>query len=329
MRDLGDHRLKGIPQPERLFQLVAPGLRFDFPPLEAQRLGNLPIPRTPIVGRREESEHILEALRSTPVLTLTGPGGIGKTRLAVEVARTVAPVVRRRRVLRPLAAVDDPLAVPAVVVRTLGLQRGARRIAADALARGLRDRELLLLLDNFERVIAAAPLVADLIEACPRLTVLTTSRERLHLADETEYAVPSLEHDAVPLFLARARAAACTGARTRRARGHSRDLPAARGPAARDRAGGCRVRLLPLSEILARLEQRLAFLTGGPQDLPARQQTLAATIDWSYALLEPDEQAALKQLAVFAGGFSPRRLWWCAVTMKPLFACSRRSATRA
>ncbi len=306
VRDLGDHRLKGIPQPERLFQLVAPGLGFDFPPLQAQRLGNLPIPRSPIVGRREESGQIVEALRSTPVLTLTGPGGIGKTRLAVEIARTVAPSYGDGAFFVGLAAVDDPLAVPAVVARTLGLSEEPGESPADALARGLRDRELLLLLDNFERVIAAAPLVADLIEACPRLTVLTTSRERLHLADETEYAVPSLpEHDAVPLFLARARAARAapepTHAELEDIRAICRRLEGL--PLAIELAAA-RVRLLPLSEILSRLEQRLAFLTGGPQDLPARQQTLAATIDWSYALLEPDEQAALKQLAVFAGGFT-------------------------
>ena len=264
------------------------------------------------------------------MLTLTGPGGIGKTRLAVEVARTVAPSYADGAFFVGLAAVDDPLAVPAVVVRTLGLSEEPGESPADALARGLRDRELLLLLDNFERVIAAAPLVADLIEACPRLTVLTTSRERLHLADETEYAVPSLpEHDAVPLSCPRAAARPApepTHAELEDIRAICRRLEGL--PLAIELAAA-RVRLLPLSEILARLEQRLAFLTGGPQDLPARQQTLAATIDWSYALLEPDEQAALKQLAVFAGGFSSPPPLRCAVTMKPRSACSRRSATRA
>ena len=306
VRDLGDYRLKGVPRPERLFQLVAPGLGFDFPPLEAQRLGNLPLPRTPLVGRREETRQILEALEGTPVLTLTGPGGIGKTRLAVEIARTVVPSYGDGAFFVGLAGVDDPGAVPAVVARTIGLTEEPGEAPADALVRTLRDRELVLVLDNFERLIAAAPLVSDLVAACPRLRVLATSRERLHVTAETEYAVPSLaEDDGIELFLARARAARPvpepTPEEIEEMRAICRRLDGL--PLAIELAAA-RVRLLPLSEISRRLEQRLAFLTGGPRDLPARQQTLVATIDWSYNLLEPDEQTALKQLAVFAGGFS-------------------------
>ncbi|HET9287643.1 MAG TPA: adenylate/guanylate cyclase domain-containing protein [Gaiella sp.] len=308
VRDLGDYRLKGVPRPERLFQLVAPGLGFDFPPLQAQQLGNLPLPRTPLVGRREEIQQILDALGGTPVLTLTGPGGVGKTRLGVEIARTVVESYGDGAFFVGLAGVDDPDAVPAVIARTLGVTEEPGETAADALVRSLRDRELLLVLDNFERLIAAAPLVADLVAACPRLRVLATSRERLHVTAETEYAVPSLvEDDGTELFLTRA-------ARARAARAPEP------GPAELDEIraicrrldglplaielAAARVRLLPLSEILMRLERRLAFLTGGPRDLPARQQTLMATIDWSYDLLEPDEQTALKYLGVFAGGFS-------------------------
>ena len=306
VRDLGDYRLKGVPRPERLFQLVAPGLGFDFPPLQAQRLGNLPLPRTPLVGRREETRQILDALGRTPVLTLTGPGGIGKTRLAVEIARTVVPSYGDGAFFVGLAGVDDPDAVPAVVARTLGLTEEPGEAAADALVRGLRDRELLVVLDNFERLMGAAPLVADLVGACPRLRVLATSRERLHVTGETEYAVPSLvEDDSIELFLARARAARPvpdpTPAEIEEMRTICRRLDGL--PLAIELAAA-RVRLLPLSEILSRLERRLAFLTGGPRDVPARQQTLAATIDWSYNLLEPHEQTALRHLAVFAGGFS-------------------------
>jgi predicted ATPase/class 3 adenylate cyclase len=306
VRDLGDYRLKGVPQPERLFQLVAPGLGFDFPPLAAQTLGNLPVPRTPLVGRRAETRQIVRALSRTPVLTLTGPGGVGKTRLALEAARKLVPSYDHGAFFVGLAAVDDPSAVPAVVARTLGVTEEPGESPAAALARNLRDRELLLVLDNFERLIAAAPLVADLIEVCPRLRVLATSRERLHLGAEVEYAVPSLvEDDGVALFRARAEAARPVAEATRDEvevmRAICRRLDGL--PLAIELAAA-RVRLLPVSEILTRLEGRLAFLTGGPQDLPARQQTLAATIDWSYDLLEPEEQTALKRLAVFAGGFS-------------------------
>ena len=306
VRDLGDYRLKGIPRPERLYQLVAPGLGFDFPPLEAQRLGNLPLPRTPLVGRREETQQILDALARTPLLTLTGPGGIGKTRLAVEVARTVVPSYGDGAFFVALAGVDDPDTVPAVVARTLGLAEEPGEAAADALARSLRERELLLVLDNFERLIPAAPLVGELVAACPRLRVLVTSRERLHVAAEAEYAVPPLvDDDGLELFLTRARAARPvpepTPAEIEEMRAICRRLDGL--PLAIELAAA-RVRLLPLAEIATRLAQRLAFLTGGPRDVPARQQTLVATIDWSYTLLEPDEQAALKRLAVFAGGFS-------------------------
>ena len=197
--------------------------------------------------------------------------------------------------------------------------------------RSLRDRELLLVLDNFERLIAAAPLVSDLVEACPRLRVLATSRERLHVTAETEYAVPSLvDDDGLELFLARARAARPvpepTPAEIEEMRAICRRLDGL--PLAIELAAA-RVRLLPLSEISSRLEQRLAFLTGGPRDLPARQQTLVATIDWSYNLLEPDEQAALKRLAVFAGGVSLHAAAAVSATTRPRSAWSRRCVTRA
>jgi predicted ATPase/class 3 adenylate cyclase len=298
-RDLGDYELKGLAAPERVFQLVAPGLTLEFPPLRAQRRGNLPSPRTPLVGRESEVAHLLALLGAHALVTLTGPGGVGKTRLALEVARAAAGSFADGAFFVPLAAVGDPDSTTAVIAHALDISEEPGESPFDALRRTLRDHELLLVLDSFERLVTSAPLVAQLVESCPRLKVLATSRERLHLAVESEYQLPPLAaDDAVSLF--EARAGVAPGERERVL---AICLRLDRLPLAIELAAA-RVRLLPLSAIQERLEQRLPFLTGGPRDLPARQQTLAATIDWSYALLDADEQAMLNRLGVFAGGFS-------------------------
>jgi predicted ATPase/class 3 adenylate cyclase len=305
VRDLGDHILKDIEIPERLFQLLAPGLREQFPPPRAWAPGNLPRPRTRFFGRGRELEDIRRLLSGdAPVVTLTGPGGVGKTRLAVEAARELSGEFNDGAFFVSLAA-TRAADVPAALAQTLDVTEQAGESPLDALQRRLESSQVLLVLDNFESALDAAPQVATLLHTCPQLKVLATSRERLHLGAEHEYRLdPLAAGDASDLFAARASAARPD----LDVDAHREDVAAIckqldRLPLALELAAA-RARVLPLRTILDRLGQRLSFLTGGARDLPERQRTLAATIDWSFALLDEDEQAAFLSLAVFAGGAS-------------------------
>jgi predicted ATPase len=290
LRDLGEHRLKDLSAPQRLYQLGGP----EFPPLRTLYRTNLPVQATPLVGRERELEEAGKLIHSNRLLTLTGPGGSGKTRLALQLAADALEQFPDGVFWVPLQALRDPALVERAIAASVG--------ADDGLIEYVANKRLLVLLDNFEQIIEAAPTVSSLLTGTPNAKVLVTSREPLQADSEQRYAVEPLpEDDAAVLFVERARAVA-PGFRPvavvseicRRLDG----LPLAIELAA------ARVALLEPEELLARLEQRLPLLASRSRDAPARQRTLRSTIEWSYELCEPDEQELFRRLAVFQGSFS-------------------------
>ena len=290
LRDLGEHRLKDLSAPERIYQLGDA----EFPPLGSLHQTNLPIASTPFLGREKELGEVLGLLTQDEVrlLTLTGPGGTGKTRLAAQAAAELGAGYPHGVWWVPLAALRDPTLVLATAAQALGASAG--------LAEHIADRSMLLLFDNFEQVVEAAADVAALLTTCPNLDLLVTSREPLHVSGEQEYPVPPLVHEeGVGFFLARARAVKPgfdAGEAVSEICLRLDELPLALELAA------ARVKALSANQILERLEQRLPLLTGGARDLPERQRTLRATIAWSHDLLTEDEQRQFARLAVFSGG---------------------------
>ena len=290
VRDLGLHRLKDLSAPERIFQLGTEA----FPPLKTLHETNLPVPATPFLGREREVEQIETLLRRHDVrlVTLTGPGGSGKTRLALQAAAAAADEYDHGVWWVPLSSLADPRLVGAAASQALGSE--------DALAETVGDKRLLLVLDNFEHLVDAATNVAETIVSCPHLTVLVTSREPLHIDGEWEVAVdPLQEREAVALFLQRALAVRSDFTANGEIVEICRRLDCL--PLAIELAAA-RVKVLALPALLQRLEQRLPLLAGGSRSAPERQRTLRATIAWSYELLTTDEQATFAKLAVFAGG---------------------------
>ncbi len=292
LRDLGEHRLKDLTAPERIYQLGPD----EHAPLKTLHQTNLPVPATPFLGRDAELAELAALLARDEVrlLTLTGAGGTGKTRLALQSAAAAANAFPGGVWWVPLAPLRDPALVLESAASALG--------ASGDLAEHIGDTRLLLLLDNFEHLTSAAADLAPLLARCPNLTLLVTSREPLHLAGEHEYAVdPLAPTEAVELFFTRAVAAR----RDFSANGEVAlicerldHLPLAIELAA------ARVKILSPAALLARLEQRLPLLAGGARDLPERQRTLRATIEWSHELLSPDEQRLFARLAVFRGGWT-------------------------
>ncbi|HXG77414.1 MAG TPA: tetratricopeptide repeat protein [Gaiellaceae bacterium] len=290
LHDLGEHRLKDLSAPERIYQVGAA----DFPSLATLYRTNLPVPATPFVGRERELGEVLALLAREDIhlLTLTGPGGSGKTRLAAQAAAALAERYPDGVWWVPLAPLRDPALVLESAARVLG--------ARDGLAEHVGDKRLLLLFDNFEHVLGAAADLAELLASCPNLELLATSREPLHLSGEQTYAVPPLAHEeAVGFFAARARALAPDFVVDEAVPEICRRLDEL--PLALELAAA-RVTALSTSHILERLEHRFSLLTGGARDAPERQRTLRATIEWSHDLLSPEEQRLFARLAVFRGG---------------------------
>jgi predicted ATPase/class 3 adenylate cyclase len=327
LRDLGLRRLRDVPQPERLYQAAAPGLPEVFAPLRTldARPSNLPAPLTSFVGREAELGAVCGLLRREDVrlLTLAGPGGTGKTRLALAAATAVLDEFSHGACFVALADVRDPALVGEALVQALDLAEEGRppaRVLRDALA----ERELLLVLDNFEQIVAAGGLITDLLAHAPAVKALVSSREALHVYGEHEYDVPPLARPApgrlppldvleripaVQLFVQRARVARPDFALTAENAAAVTEICARLDglPLAIELAAA-RVKSFSPEALLARLARAgrglaLPLLSGGPRDLPARQQTLRGAIEWSYDLLEPDERAWFVRLGVFAGGF--------------------------
>ena len=321
--DHGRHRLKDLIEPEQIHEVTCPGLQDRFPPLRTldARQSNLPTQPTPLVGRQRELDAVgrLLADRTVRLVTLTGPGGTGKTRLALQVAAEALDDYADGAYFVGLASIEDPELVPAAIAQALALKESSGRSVADSVEEHLRDRALLLVLDNVEQLPGATPLLSRLLASAPGLNLLVTSRSSLRISGEHEFAVEPLalppstveaaaelvRYDAVALFVERARAVDA---------GFALDAGNARAvaeicarldglPLALELAAA-RIKLLPPEALLPRLEHALAVLTGGARDAPERQQTLRETIAWSYRLLDPEEQALFARLSVFAGGCS-------------------------
>ncbi len=288
LRDLGAHRLKDLATPQHLYQVG----QEDFPPLRTPNFSNLPLQPTALIGRERECEEAGGLLREHRHVTLVGPGGTGKTRLALQIAADAVDEFEDGVFWVPLAAVRDPNLVEPTVGQAVGVREG--------LASHLANRQVLLLLDNFEQVVDAAPMLAELLGSTTGVKLLVTSREPLHLAGEWEYAVPSLPlTEAVALFTERARAVTADFQPDDAVAQICRRLDGL--PLALELAAA-RVRVLTPPQMLERLSRRLALLTSSARDLPARQRTMRATVDWSYELLSADEQQLFTRFGVFSGG---------------------------
>ncbi|HMA35909.1 MAG TPA: adenylate/guanylate cyclase domain-containing protein, partial [Chloroflexia bacterium] len=321
LRHLGEQRLKDLIRPEHLFQLVAAGLPATFPPLRSLEAfaHNLPIQLTSFIGRDREMVDVARRLVSNRLLTLVGTGGTGKTRLSLQVAAELLDLFPDGVWLVELAPLTDAALLPYTVAAVLSVREEPGQPLPTTLTHALRAKDLLLVLDNCEHLLAAcAALARSLLESCPTLRILASSREPLGVGGETLFRVPSLgvppdladpailaQSEAVRLFVDRATAVQSTFR-----------LTAANAPAVVQicrrldgiplalELAAARVKVLTVDQIAARLDDRFRLLTGGSRTALPRQQTLRALVDWSWDLLTAPEQALLRRLAVFAGGWT-------------------------
>jgi predicted ATPase len=321
LKDLGVHRLKDLGRPEHIFQLQAPGLKAEFPPLRSlgnQALpNNLPAQLSTFIGRARELDEVRTLVESSRMVTLTGSGGCGKTRRSLQVAAEMLDGTGDGVWLVELAATSDPDAVPSAIAGALGIAPQGGRAALEVLLDALAPQDILIVLDNCEHLIDAGAKTADaLLRRCPRVHLVAASREPLGIAGETICRVPSLSlpafggsvapesSDAVALFVDRARAQGA-GLTVNEA-----TLPVIVSvcrrldglPLAIELAAA-RLRSLSLDGLHDRLDQRFRLLTSGSRTALARQQTLRATVDWSHSLLNGAEQMLLRRLSVFAETF--------------------------
>ncbi|MGI8477233.1 MAG: AAA family ATPase [Thermomicrobiales bacterium] len=322
LKDLGRHRLRDLLEPERVTQVDIAGLTSTFPPLKSleRHPTNLPVQPTALIGRGGELAAIAELFGrdGARLVTLNGPGGAGKTRLALQAAAGLLDAWEDGAFFVDLAPLFDPGLLLSAVAQALGVREGGGQTVRDALTGHLGGKRILLILDNFERVAAAAPDVADLLASCPRLGVIVTSRAPLRIRAEREvvvdpFGVPDLRRlpaigvlavvPAIDLFVQRARAAQRD---FRLTPGNADDVAATcvalDGLPLAIELAAARIRLLTPAAMRVRLERRLALLTGGARDLPERQRTLRAAIAWSRDLLSPAERTLFAQLSVFSGG---------------------------
>jgi predicted ATPase/class 3 adenylate cyclase len=324
LRDLAEHQLRGFEGTERVFQLVHPELPADFPPLVGahRRTHNLPAPTTSLIGRDEDVDYVRNLLRRDDVriVTITGAGGVGKSRLGLQVAANLLDCFADGVFFVELAPISEPDLVLSTIAHVLGLREAGGCSLRETVKGYLTEKHLLLLLDNFEHLLPSASLVADLLASCPELKVLATSRAVLHLRGEREYAVPPLPcpdperlppvaalvgYGAVALFVQRA-----VDSRAEFALTEENALAVAEvcrrldGIPLAIELAAAQVGVLAPKQIAARVDDRFRLLTGGDRAALPRHRTVRALLDWSYDLLSQPERVLLRRLAVFARGWT-------------------------